>query len=170
MPMKQTAVKTPPKKPELPCRNPLALDIAEDLRIVLRYTQSHSKLIEKHSGVSEAQLVALRHILASPGLKVSGLSKMLSIHQSTASNMLDKLEHKLLVKRERGSLDHRAVHLYITNKGVRLLSMAPSPQQNILTAALNRMSDQELHTLHVGLANLLKNMERSEQEFSLSQI
>jgi DNA-binding MarR family transcriptional regulator len=162
--MKHTAVKAQQSQYDDSSRSELAREIAQDLRSVLRYAQSHSKTLEKTSGISEAQLMALRQIFASPGAKVSDLSKMLSLHQSTTSNMLDKLQDKNLVKRERNGPDHRAVRLYLTPKGGQLLSQVSPQQQDFMTAAMSQMSDQELQSLRSGLGALLQHIELSVQE------
>ncbi|MCG6969757.1 MAG: MarR family transcriptional regulator [Gammaproteobacteria bacterium] len=159
MPTKHTAVNKQLTQRELRSRNDLAREIVKDLRFVLRYARSHSKTLEKQNGVSEAQLTALRQILASPGAKVSDLSKMLCLHQSTTSNMLDKLEDKALVRRERNGSDLRAVRLFLTAKGEQLLSLVPPVQQDFMTVAMTQMSDRELKILHNGLEVLLQKME-----------
>ncbi|KPK40176.1 MAG: hypothetical protein AMJ69_03215, partial [Gammaproteobacteria bacterium SG8_47] len=45
--------------------------IVQDLRVVFRTVQAHSRWVEKQCGVSGAQLWAMWELFASPGLKVS---------------------------------------------------------------------------------------------------
>jgi DNA-binding MarR family transcriptional regulator len=93
-----------------------------------------------------------------PGLKVSELSKALSIHQSTASNMLDKLEEKKLVRRERSGPDQRVVRLHLTDKGKDLITTAPKPAQGVLAEALGKLPDGDLRKLEHGLQTLVRTM------------
>jgi DNA-binding MarR family transcriptional regulator len=86
-----------------------------------------------------------------PGLTVSGLAKVLSIHQSTCSNMLDKLQKKELIYRNRSESDQRVVRLYLTEKGSNLLAKAPRPAQGALTDVLLRLPDEVLCELETGL-------------------
>lgn len=139
-------------------RNDMAQAIMQELRIVVRTTQAHSRWIEKESGVSGVQLWAMWELFEKPGQKVSDLSRALSIHQSTASNMLDKLENKNLVRRDRSGPDQRVVQLYLTSKGTELLSDAPRPAQGAVMDALKRMTDEELQQLKAGLAALIGHM------------
>lgn len=144
--------------------------IVQNLRIVVKTTQAHSRWIEKQSGVSGVQLWAMWQLFAEPGQKVSDLSKALSIHQSTASNMLDKLEDKKLIRRDRSGPDQRVVKLYLTSKGTELLSDAPRPAQGPVTDALHRMTDEELSQLQSGLQALIRHMAVTAEDGALSPI
>ena len=109
-------------------------------------------------------------LFATPGQKVSDISKALSIHQSTASNMLDKLEEKSLVRRDRSGPDQRVVRLFLTKQGSDLLSEAPQPAQGAVQDALKRMSDDELTALKSGLDALINHMTFSEEGAALKPI
>jgi DNA-binding MarR family transcriptional regulator len=151
-------------------RNEIANNILQELRVVVRTIQAHSRGVEKQCGVSGVQLWAMWELFSSPGQKVSDLSKALSIHQSTASNMLDKLEEKSLIRRDRSGPDQRVVQLFLTTKGADLLSVAPKPAQGAVQDALERMSDRELKSLKTGLDSLLDNMCVSEKDAALKPI
>lgn len=125
--------------------------ILKNLRIIFRSAQAHSRWVEKESGLSAAQLWMMWELFNEPGLTVSGLAKVLSIHQSTCSNMLDKIQKKELVCRERSDSDQRVVRLYLTEKGSNLLAKAPRPAQGALTDVLLRLPDEVLLELESGL-------------------
>lgn len=129
--------------------------ITQKLRIIFRTIQSHSKKSEKECGLSSAKLWMLSEIAACQGLKVSQLAAALSIHPSTCSNMLDKLEEADLVVRDRSRTDQRSVHLYVTEKGQDILKKAPKPAQGRLSDALNHLTAEQLSELEAGLENLL---------------
>lgn len=141
-----------------------AQEILQKLRVLIRSMQSHSRWVEKQCGVSSAQLWAMWELFSSPGLKVSELSKALSIHQSTASNMLDKLEEKKLIRRERSGPDQRVVQLYLTKTGEALIENAPKPVQGAVTEALVHLSDSDLRKLHQGLKALVSSVAESGSE------
>ena len=125
--------------------------ILKDFRIIFRSVQAHSRWVEKESGLSAAQLWMMWELFNEPGLTVSGLAKVLSIHQSTCSNMLDKIQKKELVYRQRCMDDQRIVRLYLTEKGTSLLAKAPRPAQGALTDVLLRLPDEVLLELESGL-------------------
>lgn len=151
-------------------RDDLAKNIVQDLRVVVRTIQAHSRWVEKQCGVSGVQLWAMWELFATPGQKVSDISRALSIHQSTASNMLDKLEEKSLIRRDRSGPDQRVVQLFLTKKGSDLLSDAPRPAQGAVQDALKCMPDDELMILKSGLDSLINHMSVSETGAGLKPI
>jgi len=138
--------------------------ITQKLRIVFRTIQSHSKKSENQCGLSSAKLWMLSEIAARQGIKVSQLATALSIHPSTCSNMLDKLEETGLVMRDRSRTDQRSVHLYVTEQGTALLQQAPKPAQGKLSVALNNLNEEQLRELESGLENLLNALNVSDQK------
>lgn len=64
------------------------------------------------------RIVGAVGIIKKPGFKVTELAKAMSIHHSTASNMLDKLAKKGLIVRERTSQDQRVVTVTLTPDGI----------------------------------------------------
>ena len=149
------------------------IDVLKQFRIVLRSVKQHFSWIEAQCGVSGAQLWALGKIAESPGIKVSELAKALAIHQSTASNMLDRIESLGLARRERISADQRVVRLYLTDEGRTVLSKAPHPFQGVLPDALASVPDSTLTALHRQLNTLIDTMKIKDklvQKLPLSDI
>lgn len=138
--------------------------ITSYLRILFKSIQQHSKTVEKECGLTSAMLWMMWELFATPGLKVSELAKALSIHASTCSNMLDKLENKGLVERKRSGKDQRAVHLYITDEGSALLARAPRPAQGALSGALEKLPDDDLQKLIDGLKVLVGSLQSKEDD------
>ncbi len=144
--------------------------ITRELRMVYKSIQAHSKIVEKQCGLSSAQLGMLYEVNMTPGMKVSQLATALTIHTSTCSNMLDKLEAKNLVSRDRKKTDQRSVHLYITDAGVLLLRNAPKPVQGKLTSALSKLTQQQLTMLHSSLENLIDALNLADDETGMTFI
>lgn len=144
--------------------------IIKQLRVVFRAVQAHSKTVERQCGLSSAKLWMLWELFAHPGLKVSELAKSLTIHPSTCSNMLDQLEDKNLVRRDRSKIDQRAVHLYLTDEGTKLLATAPRPARGTLSEALDRLGDDHLLHLEEGLYKLIEAMQVTDQKAGLVPI
>ena len=145
-------------------------NIIKKLRVVFRAVQAHSKIVQHQCGLSSAKLWMMWELFANPGLKVSELAKALTVHASTCSNMLDQLEDKDLVRRDRSKIDQRAVHLYLTEEGTKLLAKAPRPTQGTLSEALERLSDNHLLHLEDGLNKLIKSMQVKDEKAGLLPI
>jgi DNA-binding MarR family transcriptional regulator len=98
----------------------------------------------------------MAELSAEPGLKISELARGLSVHLSTASNLVDRLEAKQLVRRERNQEDQRIVRVFVTAKGQHALRKAPGPAAGVIPDALNRMSLASLSSLNRDLGRVLE--------------
>jgi len=135
---------------------PSPMAVLHQFRELFRASQRHFQRIEARCGVSGAQLWALSEVERRPGLTISELAKALSIHLSTSSNLLDKLENLALVRRERGTEDQRTVFVHLTAKGRKLLAAAPRPVDGVIPHALGRMPRTAIRRLHGDLNVLLE--------------
>lgn len=138
--------------------------ITGNLRILFSSMQQHSRKVEKECGLSSAMLWMMWELFATPGMKVAELAGVLSIHPSTCSSMLDKLESKGLIERKRNREDQRAVHLFLTEAGAAMLVTAPRPAQGAMSAALHNLNDQDLDKLADGLQALIASLQIKDQD------
>ncbi|MCB1907570.1 MAG: winged helix-turn-helix transcriptional regulator [Rhodocyclaceae bacterium] len=146
--------------------DPLALLVR--FRVLVRAAQHHSQWIERQSGITGAQLWALQELADDPGLRVGELAKRMALHQSTASNMVDKLATLDLLRRERGSPDQRVVRLYPTPDGLALLARAPSPARGVLLEALRAMDPDAGLQLQRALDALLARLRDLDSGFGMA--
>ena len=135
-----------------------ATTVLQRFRSVARAAQRHSQSMERKSSVSGAQLWALQELADEPGQRVGELAERLAIHQSTASNMLDRVERRGLVRRDRSGPDQRVVRLYLTPEGEAVLGRSPSPARGLLPEALRRMHPERLAVLEAALDELVEHM------------
>lgn len=138
-----------------------ALETLKLFRVIFKSANKHFHEIEKVAGIGGASLWALAEISESPELTVSGLAKAMSVHQSTASNLMDKLDAGGYILRTRSLEDRRVVHLSLTDKGRDVLAKAPAPYRGILPDALMRMNPESLSVLNCHLVELIAGMERT---------
>jgi len=140
------------------------------LRVLIRAVQDYSRWVESECGLTSTQLWALWELFATPGMKVSDLAATLYVHQSTASNMLDRLEARGLVERRRGGPDQRVVRLYLSTAGVELLATAPRPAQGALNAALQQLPDATLRRLSADLETLVATLQFKDPKAALKPL
>lgn len=145
-------------------------NITQHLRIVLKTIQAHSKRVESTCGLSSVRLWTLYEINNAPGIKVSELATLLSIHRSTCSNMLDKLEAGELIYRNRSKSDQRAVHLYITDQGKAILSKAPSPPEGKISSTLTKLSLEQIDELEKSLGVFVDTLQYDDEKAALTPI
>ena len=127
----------------------------QNMRVVMRAAQRHSTQIEKQCGVSGAQLWVMQELFEQPGLRLGALAGKMSIHQTTASNLVDALVKKSYVNKARDQPDQRVVTLTLTEAGQAVLAQAPQPARGLLPGALSRLDGASLDQLNAGLAALL---------------
>lgn len=145
-------------------------NVTQELRIIFRAIQAHSREVEVACGLSSVRLWMLYEVNNAPGIKVSELASLLYVHRSTCSNMLDKLEEKQLLYRNRSKSDQRAVRLYITDEGKSVLLKAPSPPEGKLSNSLNKLSAEQLDGLERSLGLLVDALQYDDEKAALTPI
>ncbi len=139
-----------------------ALAALQKLREIIKTAQEQFQLTSETAGISGSQAWALAEIARAPGLIVSELGKAMAIHPSTTSNMLDKMQKRGLIRRERIDSDQRVVRLFVTAAGERVLAQLPGPATGLLPDALSRLSRDQLAEVNAALALILEKMDRRE--------
>jgi DNA-binding MarR family transcriptional regulator len=126
--------------------------------VVVRLAGSHSAHLERSTGVPGAQLWALHEIAASDGISVGELAERMRVHQTTVSNLLNRLEGSALLRKGRSPQDQRIVQLHLTVAGRKALRSAPVKARGLLPNVLEGMSSAQLRKVHGGLAVLVECM------------
>jgi len=139
-------------------RDQLVMAVLQDFRLIYKSIKKHFSWVERKTGVGGAQLWALGAVAESPGLRVTELARAMAIHQSTASNLVERLVQADLLRRERDERDQRVVRLHPTARSRKLLQSAPQPVRGVLPDALERMSPADLRRLHGLLGDMIGGM------------
>jgi len=142
------------------------LDVLQQFRVLLRSVKRHYQWMEKRSGLGGAQIWALAEIAQSPGLMVTELAQCLALHQTTASNLVNRLVALELVVKVRRDQDQRIVRLRLTTKGKGALRHAPRPFAGVLQQALSELSPGRLAALHRELEEVIGHMRRKDARAS----
>jgi DNA-binding MarR family transcriptional regulator len=128
--------------------------VLQQFRLIFRSAKKHFHWVQERAGVSGAQLWLLAEIDRKPGVRVTDVAKSMAVHQSTASNLIERLERNGLLLRQRSNQDQRAVHLILTEAGREAVARAPRPLYGVLPDALNCLPQADL----VQLRNLLEKL------------
>ena len=99
------------------------------LRRVIRATDLHSKHLAKTTGLTTPQILLLQTIRSKGQLTIGELANEMSLSQATVTSILDRLEKRALVYRERSQEDKRKVHAHLTEQAMETLKEAPIPLQ-----------------------------------------
>jgi len=142
----------------------LDLEVLQQFRIIFRSVRKHFQVVENRVGLRGSLLWALSIVAERPGISLTRLAGAMSVHQSTASNLLARLVDLELVRKERNSRDNRVAGLYVTETGQSRLAQAPGPLRGLLPDALQKLPADTLAELHGDLQRLLDQMETLEMK------
>jgi DNA-binding MarR family transcriptional regulator len=140
----------------------LPLHVLKKFRLIFGSVRRHFKQIESTCGISGSQLWVLQEVVRTPGVGVSELAGRLSIHQSTCSQLVEKLVKQKLLLKQRSSEDQRRVALVPSATGKRTLEKAPGPVEGLLPEALKGMTPAGLIQLDVALDDLIRQLNLGE--------
>ena len=113
------------------------------LRRIIRATDLHSRQLSKVSGLTSPQLLILQLLRQHTELTVGEVAQRVSLSQATVTTIIDRLEKRALVKRERGSSDKRKVYVYLTDTANAVLLNAPKPLQESFVQQFQDLHDWE---------------------------
>ncbi len=152
------------------------------LRQIIRSTDMQEKEISRSTGVTPPQLMVMQTLRDNTQLTTGELAKEMVLTQATVTSILDRLEKKELISRERGTEDKRKVWVSLTESGNELMKGAPTTQQDIFVRNFEDMQNWEqsmivssleriafmLNAQHLDAAPLLDigDLDRYQQEHS----
>jgi len=136
----------------------LEMAVLEQFRLIFRSAKKHFQWVRERTGISGAQLWLLAEVQRRPGIRVTELAKSMAVHQSTASNLIERLETGGFVLRQRSSQDQRVVHLSLTRTGRETIARAPRPLYGVLLDALSGLKEADLAQLRTLLERLAGRM------------
>ena len=148
-----------PRKDARVTREQTTLEVLRQFRLVYGAVHRHFREVERRCGLSGAQAWMLREIARNPGIGVTELAARLAIHQSTTSQLVQKLESQRYVSRDAPSQDRRRVGLRITRSGARVVRCLPRPAEGVLPHALEELPHRSLRLLRAQLAVLVGHLE-----------
>lgn len=110
-------------------KRPVQEDIEVSLFLALRRLQQdaevHAKRLARFGGLSPMQLTILLVLAREGRMTASALSRRVSLTAATLSGLLDRLEDKALLMRQRDERDRRRQWLLIGEAGRALVEQAP---------------------------------------------
>jgi len=113
------------------------------LRKIIRATDQNSKKLNQQTGLTIPQTLLMKAIAENPGATLGYLTESISLSQATVSMILDRLEERKLVARQRNQHDKRIVNVALTEAGKTLLGDAPTPLQEVFIRHFDNLAAQQ---------------------------
>jgi len=136
-------------------RNVAISGIMQSLRRIFKAIQDYSQEVSHKFGITGPQLWALKTLSTNGSLPLGQLSKMMYLHPSTITGVVDRLEKKGYVVRDRVHKDRRVVMVQLTTKGKKTASKAPNPIQGKMIYGLNRLQQKNLNSIYDAVEELM---------------
>jgi len=137
-------------------------EIVQGLRRIVKALQTYSQDVRTAYGLTGPQLWALKTLQSQGPMSAGRLAAALAVHQSSVSILIDRLEKRGLVRRNRGEHDHRVVQMELTKRGAALAADAPEAAQGRLLHALEDMPPGRVRSIRRAVDRLVQAMEASD--------
>jgi DNA-binding MarR family transcriptional regulator len=140
-------------------RNELNIVVLKSFRLIYGSVRHHFREVQRTCGISGSQLWILHELHRADGIGVSDLADKLAIHQSTCSQLVDKLVSAGYVMKHRHREDQRRVELRVSARGKRTLARAPGPAEGILPEAIAELTPTEVRALYRSLQRVIRALD-----------
>lgn len=134
-------------------------EIMQSLRRIFKAIQDYSHEVSNKFGITGPQLWALKTISQNGKLSLGELTKKMYLHPSTITGVVDRLEKKGYVSRDRGQGDRRVINVQLTPQGKKLVKRAPNPVQGKMIYGLRRLKKEKLNSIYDSVNKLVEIME-----------
>jgi DNA-binding MarR family transcriptional regulator len=131
-------------------------NIMDNIRRVFQILNEQSQRIKQETGLTGPQLWAIRVIHQSGPINISDIAKRMYLHQTTVLGIIDRLEARGLVSRNRSKDDRRIIWVELTQGGNNLVKSVPEVVHGLLGANLESISLNDLAEIDAGISQLVK--------------
>ncbi len=141
-------------------------DVLIALRRVIRATDLHSKHLAKTTGLTSPQIMLLQAIQEKGDITIGELATDISLSQATVTTIVDRLEKRGLVYRQRSQEDKRKVYAYLTDAAYEVLKTAPLPLQEQFTRKFLSLKEWEQSMIISSLQRVAEMMDAHDIDAS----
>jgi DNA-binding MarR family transcriptional regulator len=142
------------------------LRVLQALRRIIRAVDIHSRKLNHDFNITAPQMICLYSLDKAGQITQSELSEKVSMGISTINGVIDRLEKKGLVNRQRDTVDRRKVFVSVTDSGRELTKSAPLLLQDRFSNALRNLPELEQAAIALSLERVVKLMEAEHLETS----
>ncbi len=144
----------------------LALEVLQQFRVIYGTMRQYFRELEECCGLPGSQMWVLQEVERTPEIGITELAVRLGIHQSTCSQLVEKLVVKNCLVKKRQSMDQRRVGLCLAAEGRKAIAALPGPAEGALPEALAAIPDVALKTLNINLAELIGHLPGKDEAFA----
>lgn len=138
--------------------DPAAISL-QALRRITRAMDVHSRKLYRECSITSPQFLCLHCLSGSGSQTLSSLAGELNLGISTTNGIVDRLETKGLVERNRSRQDQRKVILDITEKGRQVLGTIPELMRDHYRQAFGKLDTRDQQLLAELLGQLAQKLD-----------
>ncbi len=139
-------------------------DIVEAIRRLVRAEYLDSQKMSKQYGLTAPQSLVLRLLIKKGALSSADLSRQMYVTPSNITGIIDRLEKKGLVERNRKQGDRRIALITLTQSGQTLGKTIPDPIEEKLLNQLDNLETEHLQILAMALNQILTLIDTKKVE------
>lgn len=136
--------------------------ILGSLRRIIRAVDLYSRYLALRYSLTGPQLVCVRQLLKHGSMAPGTLAKRISLSPATITGIVDRLEKRNIVTRERSTEDKRKVEIALTPEGRKLVKQMPPPLHESFSRRLEELSEEEQAEIDRVLARIVEMMEAQD--------
>lgn len=140
--------------------------ILNSLRRIIRAVDMYSRYLALRYQLTGPQLVCVRELLKHGAMSPGALAKAVSLSPATITGIVDRLEKRQLITRERSPDDKRKVVIALTRPGRAQVAKMPPPLHETFSLRLAELSDTEQAEINDVLRKIVDMMEAGDMAAS----
>lgn len=129
------------------------------LRKITRAIDLYSHKLAREYKITGPQIVCLRQLHRQEASTPSELAKAMHLSQATVTGILDRLDARGLIVRERSREDRRKVIVILSDQGKEIAANAPSPLQERFAEKLAALPEENQAVINTILQQVVTMME-----------
>jgi len=143
-----------------------ALDLAEQvlvaLRRVTRAIDLHSRKLVQTHGLTGPQALVLKETVSESGVTAGEVARRINLSQATVTDILNRLELRGLISRQRSDQDRRKVLVLATTQGRAIINTSPPLLQESFVTRFRELEEQEQRQLLMSLQRIAGMMDAGD--------
>jgi len=137
-------------------------EVLKSLRRIIRAVDLYSRRLVTQTGLSGPQLICLRQLAVGGPMQTSHLADAVNLSAATVCGILNRLENRGLVIRERQSDDRRRVLVSLSEAGHDTVDNAPPALHDSFLFKLRALPERQQEAIHRTLSKIVTMMAADE--------
>jgi len=132
------------------------------LRQIIRIADLRAKQLARAVQLTATQLLVLQTVEGGEDVTPGAIAREVNLTQATITTILDRLEKRGLLQRERSETDRRKIFVRLTAEGARAIHSAPVPLHESFVRGFERLRPWEQSMLVASLQRVAVLMEAED--------